>query len=173
MLSANRASQTTSRSWSGNSRPNKRRTHRLQRDRATVFVYCGSRKVIWHIELQAKILTCRRFAGRSPAGWGACAVQCRASSPAGPGCGWLWSLWQRMAPRPGAERRGCWSTSLLYPGGVQQYVISISWYKHYLTASVSVWSTLAWHGDVKFCFAGVSEVNLVLRLIICRFFHLC
>lgn len=32
MLSANRASHTTSRSWSGNSRPNSRRTHRL-RDR--------------------------------------------------------------------------------------------------------------------------------------------
>lgn len=132
MLSANSASHTTSRSWSGNSRPNSRRTHRLKGHKDTIknTVTVRVKKRSGIAELKLCVLTCHRFVGRSPAGWGACAAPRRASSPAGPGCGWLWSLWQQMALSPGAEQTGCWSASLLYPGVGEHNVISISLYKH-------------------------------------------
>lgn len=100
-------------------------TKHTQTNRVIAFLYsCGWRKE--PCEPKVLILTCHRFEGRSPAGWDACAALCHAFSLAGPGYGWLWSLWQQMALHPEAERMGCWSASLPYPRGADYYITGLS-----------------------------------------------
>lgn len=114
-------------------------------------------------EMKVEILTCHRFGGRSPAGLGACAAPRRASSPAGPGCGWLWSRWPQKAQSPGAERTGCWSASLPYPEEAA----------HYFTGTprntTSSSSTVSTSSKVQQIIRQLSQQNRSCKFLLKRF----